>query len=357
VASWRVLLISTPVGPLGTGRGGGVELTVANAARALGSRGHRVAVMAPEGSSAPWARQLIEVAGAPPGPAQHQARGAPAEVPPNSLLANLFAAARERQGDHDVVVNFAYDWLAFYLTPFFATPLAHVVSMGSLLDIVDEALGAVVRDLPGRAACHTRAQAATFPFGGGLTVVGNGLDLARYADGAARAPEDALAWVARISPEKGLDDALEAASAAGLPLRVFGVVDDEAHWSAVRRRFPGSVLSYEGFLPTERLAEQLGRCRALLVTPKWEEAFGNVVAEALACGVPVLTYRRGGPAELVRHGETGFVVEPDSVAALVEAISRVGEVDRAACRRQAEAEFSLEAFGERIERWLAPLVR
>jgi UDP-glucose:tetrahydrobiopterin glucosyltransferase len=80
------------------------------------------------------------------------------------------------------------------------------------------------------------------------------------------------------------------------------------------------------------------------------------VAEALACGVPVITYRRGGPAELVEDGVSGFVVEPDSVEALVEATRRVAALDRAACRRRAERECSLEAFGARLEGWLAPLL-
>ncbi|MPY94723.1 MAG: glycosyltransferase [Acidimicrobiia bacterium] len=353
MAPWRVLLVSTPIGALGTGLGGGVELTIANVARALGGRGHHVEVVAPAGSRADGAA-LHEVGGAPPPSAQREGRDAPTRIPPDSLLANMFSLARQRQDDHDVLVNFAYDWLGFYLTPFFSTPLAHVVSMGSLLDTVDAALGAVVRDLPGRAACHTHAQAATFAFGDGLHVVGNGLDLAHYEVGLE--PEEALAWVARISPEKGLEDALAAAARVGLPLRVFGVVDDEPYWEAARRRYPGAVVSYEGFLPTERLQAELGRCQALLVTPRWDEAFGNVVAEALACGVPVVTYGRGGPAELVADGETGFVVEAGSVPALVAGIERVGELDRATCRRHAEAAFSLEAFGDRLERWLAPQV-
>ena len=166
-------------------------------------------------------------------------------------------------------------------------------------------------------------------------------------------PEAALAWAARISPEKGLEDAAAAAVAAGVPLRVFGVVDDDAYWSQVRATFPAEALSYQGFLPTVQLQEQLGRCRALLVTPKWEEAFGNVIPEALACGVPVIAYRRGGPAELIDNDITGFLVDADSVDGLTEAISRLPTIDRSACRAQAELRFSLAALGVRLETWLS----
>jgi UDP-glucose:tetrahydrobiopterin glucosyltransferase len=93
------------------------------------------------------------------------------------------------------------------------------------------------------------------------------------------------------------------------------------------------------------------------MTPRWIEAFGNVVIEALACGVPVITYQRGGPAEIVRDGETGFWVEPDSITGLVNAIGRLDEIDRIACRRQAESDYSLTAFGDRFENWLVKILQ
>ena len=350
----RLLLVSTPIGTLGSGGGGGVELTLPNVARALGRRGHEVTVLAPAGSRAAGL-ELVEVDGRPPPSAQGEPRDAPVVLPPGSLVANLFLAAARLAPAYDVVVNFAYDWLGFYLTEFLATPLAHLVSMGSLLDTVDEALGEVVARRPGRAACHTRAQAATFPFGDGLVVIGNGLDLDRYQP--QLAPGEGIGWVGRISPEKGLEDAVAAAAAAGEVLHVFGLVADPAYWDEVRGAAPEGVVDHRGFLPTAELQAELGRCRSLLVTPKWEEAFGNVVAEAAACGVPVVAYGRGGPAELVVDGVTGAVVDPArGVAGLVEGLARVGAVDRAACRAHAEATFSLDAFADRLEAWLGPLV-
>jgi UDP-glucose:tetrahydrobiopterin glucosyltransferase len=87
------------------------------------------------------------------------------------------------------------------------------------------------------------------------------------------------------------------------------------------------------------------------MTPRWVEAFGNVAIEALACGVPVIAYRHGGPAEIVQDGKNGFLVEPDSVAGLVDAIARLEKIDRHTCRQQAEAEYSLKALGDRFEQW------
>jgi len=95
----------------------------------------------------------------------------------------------------------------------------------------------------------------------------------------------------------------------------------------------------------------------MLMTPRWVEAFGNVAIEALACGVPVIAYNRGGPAEIIQDGKTGFLVEPDSVVGLVNAITRLDEIDRHTCRKQAEAEFSLEALGDRFEQWFRDILR
>ena len=364
-----MLLVSTPLGTLGSGLGGGVELTVINVARALAGRGHEVTVLAPAGSVLPPtaatpsagvpAVRLLEAPGDPPPSAQHQPRDAPIVMPPDGVLANMWAAARRRQADHDVIVNFAFDWLPFYLTPFFATPVAHLISMSSVSDALDGVAGGLAGQLPGRLAVHSRAQAATFPFAERLVVIGNGLDLDRYAfSPAAAAPPDGVAhlgWVGRVAAEKGLEDALAAAQRAGLPLHVWGVVEDAGYWGALADRYRSTVVA-RGFLATEQLQAELGRCRALLMTPKWVEAYGNVVAEALACGVPVVTYRRGGPAELVEDGVSGFVVPPDSVDALADAADRVGGLDRRACRRRAETRCSLEAFAARLEGWLAPLL-
>jgi UDP-glucose:tetrahydrobiopterin glucosyltransferase len=94
----------------------------------------------------------------------------------------------------------------------------------------------------------------------------------------------------------------------------------------------------------------------MLMTPRWVEAFGNVAIEALACGVPVIAYRRGGPAEIVTDGKTGFLVEPDSVDGLVAAIERLDKIDRADCRHAAETIFSQSAWGTGMESWFYRLV-
>ena len=85
-------------------------------------------------------------------------------------------------------------------------------------------------------------------------------------------------------------------------------------------------------MSTDKLQKELGECRALLNTPKWNEAYGNVIVESLACGVPVIAYRRGGPSEIIQHGETGFLVEPNNKNSLLSYLSIVNQINRRNCR-------------------------
>ncbi|MBD2020371.1 glycosyltransferase family 4 protein [Leptolyngbya sp. FACHB-36] len=343
----NLLLLSTSVGPLGSGLGGGVELTLHNIAKALTQRGHRITIVAPATSVSLF--PLIEIPGDWQTTAQSEGRSAPIVMSKNSVLAGMWEHAHNVQESYDLLLNFAYDWLPFYLTPFFRRPIAHLVSMGSLTDAMDRIIARVAEQFPHTIAVHSRAQAATFPFADRCRVLGNGFNLSLYQFNPQ--PQRQLGWVGRIAPEKGLEDAVAAAQQTGIPLRVWGVLQDEAYWQQVRQAYLNAPVTYEGFLPTGELQQALGMCQGLVMTPRWVEAFGNVAIEALACGVPVIAYRRGGPAEIVRDGETGWLVEPDSVEGLVAAIARLDELDRRACRQQAEQDYSLEAMSDRLEQW------
>jgi UDP-glucose:tetrahydrobiopterin glucosyltransferase len=341
------------VGPLGSGLGGGVELTLYNIAQELVSRGHIVRTLAPMGSEV-GGLDVVEIPGNLQLTTQAQERNDPVVIPSNAVLAKMLDYAYNVQQEYDLLVNFAYDWLPFYLTPFFQTPIAHLVSMGSLTTAMDHIISTVAEAFPGTIGVHSRGQAETFAFADRCRCLANGLDLSLYEFCAE--PDDHLAWIGRIAPEKGIEDALAAVHRSGIPLKVWGAMPDQAYWQRILENFPDAPVRYEGFLPTQKLQKGLGKCRGLLMTPHWVEAFGNVAMEALACGVPVIAYRRGGPEEIVRHGKTGWLVEPESVDGLVEAIARLDEIDRHACRQQAEDDYSMAAMGDRVEAWFEDIL-
>lgn len=344
----KLLFVSTPVGALGSGQGGGVELTLLNIAREMQQRGHKIEVVAPGESILPEI-PLQTIAGKLQIPAQTQDRDVPILLPENSVLANMWEYVRSVENEWDLIVNFAFDWLPFYLTPFLRKPIAHFISMGSMTDALDRIMEKVALEFPQTIGVYTKSQAATFPFAERCKILDSGIDLSLYQFSDRYG--DSLAWLGRISREKALEDATEAAQITGIPLKVFGKMQDRDYWEKIRSDFPDAPVEYVGFLSTVELQSQLRDCRGMLMTPRWVEAFGNVAIEALACGVPVIAYRRGGPAEIIRDGETGFLVEPDSVAELVSAIKRLDEIDRHRCRQQAEEQYSLPALGDRFEAW------
>ncbi|MCU0546382.1 MAG: glycosyltransferase family 4 protein [Oscillatoriaceae cyanobacterium Prado104] len=350
----KLLFLSTSVGQLGSGLGGGVELTVLNIAKELHRLGHEITVVAPAGSILE-SISIIEIDGDLQITAQTQDYSAPIIMPPNAVLGNMWEYARKVQDEWDIIVNFAYDWLPFYLTPFFHTPIAHFISMGSLSASLDRIAGQIADRFPGTIGVYTAAQAATFAFASECQLLGSGIDLSLYQF--CSQPNRKLAWLGRIAPEKGLEDAAAAAKITGIPLKIMGKMQDENYWQKICTDFPDAPVEYLGFLTTTAMQQQVRECLALLMTPRWVEAFGNVAIEALACGVPVISYRRGGPAEIVRDGVTGFLVEPDSVSGLVGAIEQLDRIDRFACRQQAELEYSLAALGDRFERWFTSILK
>lgn len=350
----KLLFVSTPVGPLGTGLGGGVELSLYNIAQEMLMRGHTLQIVAPEGSTASMA-QVVQIKGNLQAIAQSQERTAAVTIPLDTVLGNMWEYARQVQADHDLIVNFAYDWLPFYLTSFFARPIAHFVSMSSLYEAMDRIVAQVAARFPSTIGFYTASQAATFAIEQQCRCLSSGIALSLYQF--CSQPKQQLAWLGRIAPEKGLEDAIAASESAGIPLKIMGKIQDRSYWEQICRNYPNAATAYLGFLPTEQMQQELRDCRALVMTPRWVEAFGNVAIEALACGVPVISYRRGGPSEIIQDGKTGFLVEPDSVAGLVEAIARLNEIDRYACRKQAEIEYSLEALGDRFEEWFRDILR
>jgi len=323
-------------------------LSLYNIAQEMIRRGHTLQVVAPQGSMS-GSLPLVEIYGRFQIIAQSQERTAPITMPGDSVLANMWEYAHQVQADYDLIVNFAYDWLPFYLTPFFTDPIAHFVSMGSLYEAMDRIIAQVAAQFPGTVGFYTPSQAAAFAINQHCPCLGSGIDLSLYQF--CPQPQPWLAWLGRIAPEKGLEDAVAAAQIADIPLKIMGKIQDRSYWEQICQDYPDAPIEYLGFLPTAELQQELRQCRAILMTPRWMEAFGNVAIEALACGVPVIAYRRGGPAEIIQDGKTGFLVEPDSVAGLVAAIARLDEIDRYVCRQQAEIEYSLAALGDRFEQW------
>jgi glycosyltransferase involved in cell wall biosynthesis len=161
-------------------------------------------------------------------------------------------------------------------------------------------------------------QRATYPGVNFLATVHNGieLDAFRKGDGAG----GYIAWLGRLDAYKGLDHAGEACKRAGAKLHFAGSKRDPAvlELALSLAKQPGN--EFVGYADPARRNDLLGNARAVLAPSLWDEPFGYVNVEAMACGTPVIAYSRGANSEVVEHGVTGFLVPPDDQDALADAV-------------------------------------
>jgi glycosyltransferase involved in cell wall biosynthesis len=153
-----------------------------------------------------------------------------------------------------------------------------------------------------------------------------------------------LAFLGRIAPEKGPNRAIEIAARAGLPLKIAAKVDrvDEAYWEEQIRPMVEAHPNVEfiGEIDESKKPDFLGGAAALLFPVDWPEPFGLVTIEAMACGTPVIAFRRGAIPEVVEHGISGFIV--DSVEQAVTAVRQIASLDRRKVRAEFERRFTAE---------------
>jgi len=156
-----------------------------------------------------------------------------------------------------------------------------------------------------------------------------------------------LAFLGRVSPEKGPDRAIEIAIRAGIPLKIAAKVDpvDQQYFdAAVRPWLDHPLIDFLGEVDDVQKRAFLGGARALLFPIRWPEPFGLAMIEAMAAGTPVIAWRNGSVPEVVDPGVTGFIVE--SIDQAVEALDRVSVLDRMNVRRRFEQRFAVERMAD-----------
>lgn len=166
----------------------------------------------------------------------------------------------------------------------------------------------------------------------------HGIDLDAFAYRPDPDPDDHVLFFGRIHPDKGAGDAIEIARAAGRPIVLAGIIQDQEYFEAEVRPRLGPDATYVGPVGGSDRALLLGSAAALLHPITFEEPFGLSVVEAMACGTPVIAYRRGSMPELIDDGVNGFLV--DGLGGAVAALGRLDELARKACRVVAEDRFS-----------------
>lgn len=333
---------------------GGLEAHTHLLARELGRRGHEVSLFAAPGSDPALDVRELPVRRRDPSPAARADVGAtPREWLEEhhaylSLMLDLAAPGGDR---FDVVHNNSLHYLpvamAAALAPTVVTTL-HTPPLEILESAIDLA--------PSRSVFVSVSDATARAWAPHVTArtIHNGVDTSRWPLGPGGGP---AVWSGRIVPEKAPHHAIIAARRAGTALDVVGPCHDPGYFADEVAPRLGDGITYRGHLAHEELGVLLGRASVAVVSPEWDEPYGLVAAEAMACGTPVAAYARGGLPEVVgvEGGALARPGDPDDLArAIVEASGR----DRALVRRRVEEHFSLEAMVDRyVEVYRETLVR
>jgi glycosyltransferase involved in cell wall biosynthesis len=165
-------------------------------------------------------------------------------------------------------------------------------------------------------------------------------------------PKDYLFYSGRFIPEKGVAVALQAAKLAHYPMKVAGLFDPRQpvphdFKTTVTKLLHSQDVQHYGKINQTQLVKLYGEAKALLVPIKWEEPFGLVIVEAMACGTPVIAFKNGAAPELIRDGKTGFIVR--TLPEMVRAIKKIPTINRQACRDHVEKNFSVPTMTKNYE--------
>lgn len=234
------------------------------------------------------------------------------------------------------VVHYHTDYLHYPLSRF--SPVAHLTTLHGRLDIPElKPLYNLFRDVP--VVSISENQRSPFPDINWVGNVYHGLPvdllMPNFSQG------QYLAFLGRISPEKGIDNAIAIARRCGIPLRIAAKIDkaDKDYFDhKIKPLLDDPMIEYVGEIGENEKGEFLGNAMALLFPIAWPEPFGLVMIESLACGTPVIAYDRGSVPEILEHGKTGFIVS--SVDEGVEAVRNIPYIKREDCRLAFEQRFT-----------------
>ena len=329
--SRRIAIIVSPWFPVPPQGYGGIELMAYNLGRELSSRGHHVTIIGRQGSQGPyeslalapesWTRQL--------GTRDELARE-------NLFLYRAYETVRRRAFDviHD---NSGMNGILVAAQARLQAPVVATLH-GALSEAEGDFLNAVDRQV--HLVSISRAQQALVASVEWRGMVHNAINPEEYTP--ITKPEekqDYLVELARISPEKGQDVAIEIAKRLRMPLVLAGKVDYDARRyfeEKIKPNLDGQVTWREDVRGKEK-AELLARARAMLFPIQWEEPFGIAMVEAMVSGTPVIAMRRGAAPEVVEPGVTGFLAE--DLDGMVEAFGRIKEIDLKRCAEVAAGRF------------------
>ncbi len=356
----RIALVAPLVTTIAQPFVGGSQAVVATLAQGMVQRGHRVTLFAREGSSVPG----VEIVQIPTPdavlPSKFSMPGNTSPADPGffaqaNLFLDLFLSLQQRSHDFDFLHAHAFDWPSFICSTLVRDiPVLHTIHLPAVMPEINEGLRVLDRHgHPLTLITVSQACARDYaPYTSFDHVIYNGSDLSAIPF-VAQVPDDApLLYAGRITPEKGVEEAIEIAEQAGRPLLIAGGIYDRVYYEErilPRLQRASDRISYLGQLKHNELWKIMGQARGLLFPIQWDEPFGLTPVEAMAAGTPVIAFKRGAAEEVILQGETGFLVTPNDCSQAAAQVDKLGNISRSFCRAHVEANFSLHRMLDAYE--------
>lgn len=321
----RLAIIAPPWAPVPPTLYGGIEQAIDAEARGVADAGHDVTLFTTGDSGCPVPSHVV-LDRAEGGRMGHA-------VPELRYVMNAYEAVEDFDLVHDHTV----------IGPVYAQGRARQPVLKTIHGPLDAELADIYRrisaDIDLIAISH--AQVAAAPDIRVTRVIHHGVDPGAFPVG--DGDGGYFLFLGRMTPEKGAHRAIQAARTAGVPLVVAGKAREpaeKAYFADQVQPHLGHGIDYVGEVPHEEKLSLIGRARATLFPIRWNEPFGLVMIESLACGTPVLAFASGAVPEVIEDGVTGRLCQDE--AGMAEAIAHIDEIDRRRCRRAVEQYFSLD---------------
>ncbi|GCF07458.1 glycosyltransferase [Dictyobacter arantiisoli] len=349
----RIALVAPLVTPIAQPFVGGSQALVADLALGMVQRGHEVTLFAREGSSIPGVKiepvvvpdSVIPSRFSEPGTAQSADPGFMIQA---NVFFELFLQLRQRASEFDILHAHAFDWPCFTASALLTTlPVLHTIHLPAVSPEINAVLGILQRQqhpftliTVSQACARDYASYTTFDH-----IIYNGLDLDAIPFVLQVADDAPLLFAGRITPEKGVEEAIEIAEQAGRQLLLAGGIYDQSYYSeriVPRLEVGQGRIHYLGQLDHPTLWQLMGQAQGLLFPIAWDEPFGLTPVEAMAAGTPVIAFQRGAVTEVIRDQQTGFLIPAGDCAQAAAAVARLATIERSACRAHVVANFSLK---------------
>jgi len=341
----RICLIASSRFPVAEPFAGGLEAHTHELATELTRRGHEVTMFAGPGSDETLNTRILQAA---PFRASEAARGDVNAWPEawmsehHAYLELMLELAATGARDFDIVHNNSLHHLPIAMAKSVDVPMITTLHTPPI-PWLESAMTFAAPDsvFAAVSVATSRAWSASVA----SSVVYNGVDTERWAQGAGGG--DAV-WFGRLVPEKGAHLAIRAALASGIPIDLAGPIGDRTYFDTEVRPLLGPTARYLGHLSHRELVPLVGAASVAVVTPRWDEPYGLVAAEAMSCGTPVAAFARGALGELL-NDTVGRLARPDDVFDLARATSEARELDRADVRHHAVRFCSLSTMTDAYE--------